>query len=67
MIAMTLAKIGRSMKNFDMSTDFYGLNIEKASDRFPGTSISTFFPIEGEEVQVKCNDYVFVLMFCRRA
>jgi hypothetical protein len=31
MMAMTLARIGRSMKNFDMRPDSYVLNIEKAS------------------------------------
>jgi len=31
MMAMTLAKIGRSMKNLDMRPDSYVLNIEKAS------------------------------------
>jgi len=29
-MAMTLAKIGRSMKNLDMRPDFYVLNMEKA-------------------------------------
>ena len=31
MMAMTLAKIGRSMKNLDMRPDSYVLNIENAS------------------------------------
>src|SRR5262245_22047107 len=30
-MAMTLAKIGRSMKNLDMRSDFYVLNMGKAS------------------------------------